>query len=69
MTKAEAKRRVIRFAANILNSSRGLMDEIGLFADGALNEVGPDDAERLRQAIDELVTELDRRGQEPKGGG
>jgi hypothetical protein len=66
VTKAEAKRRVIRFAANILSGSRGLMDAVGLFADGAMNEVGPDDAERLRQAIDDLVAELDRRGQEPE---
>lgn len=66
MTQAEAKRRVIRFAANILSASRGLREAPGLFADGMHNEVGPEDAERLFKAIDDLVAELDRRGQEPK---
>jgi hypothetical protein len=66
MTRAEAKRRVIRFAASLLQGSHGLKHAAGLYADGMFHEVGPDDAERLSRAIDEFIAELERRGQEPE---
>lgn len=65
MTKAEAKQKVCRFAADLLSGSHGLKHMTGLYADGMNHEVNPDDAERLSKAIDDLIAELERRGKYP----